>query len=141
MYCRNCGHQTDDRAAVCPSCGGSPTQGAAYCQNCGKATQPVAVVCLSCGAALASGWAEIRRFADKKIPAGICGILLGAFGIHKFVLGYNVAGMIMLLITVCTCGWGWIPMHLIGLIEGILYLVKSDEEFVNTYVKNKRSWF
>jgi len=27
--------------------------------------------------------------ADKKIAAGICGILLGGFGVHKFVLGYQ----------------------------------------------------
>src|SRR5215471_8191835 len=33
--------------------------------------------------------------AGSKIPAGICGILLGSFGIHKFILGYTGAGLVM----------------------------------------------
>jgi TM2 domain-containing membrane protein YozV len=79
--------------------------------------------------------------ADKKLPAGICGILLGCLGVHKFVLGYTKEGIIMLLITVLTCGYGAAVMGLIGLIEGIIYLTKSDEDFVQTYVRNKKGWF
>jgi hypothetical protein len=30
---------------------------------------------------------------------------------------------------------------IIGLIEGILYLTKSDDEFVATYVVGRRGWF
>jgi TM2 domain-containing membrane protein YozV len=79
--------------------------------------------------------------ADKKIAAGILGILVGTLGIHKFVLGYTTEGLIMLLVTVLTCGIGGIIFTPIGLVEGILYLVKSDEEFVKTYIQNKRGWF
>lgn len=79
--------------------------------------------------------------ADKKIPAGVCGILLGALGIHKFILGYTQEGLIMLLVTVLTCGIAGTVMGVIGLIEGILYLVKTDEEFVATYVTTKKAWF
>lgn len=87
--------------------------------------------------------------ASKKVPAGILGILLGAFGIHKFVLGYTKEGLIMLLstivISVVTCGIGFFIvgpiMGLIGLIEGIIYLTKNDDEFVRTYVLAKRGWF
>ena len=79
--------------------------------------------------------------ADKKIPAGVCGILLGALGVHKFILGYTTEGVIMLLVTVLTCGIGGAITGLIGLIEGIVYLTKSDEEFVRTYVENKKAWF
>ena len=79
--------------------------------------------------------------ASNKIPAGICGILLGSLGIHKFILGYTGAGLIMLLVTLLTCGLGGIVMHIIGLIEGIIYLCKSDEEFVRTYVDARREWF
>ncbi len=75
--------------------------------------------------------------AEKKIAAGICGILLGSLGIHKFILGYTKEGIIQLIIGVVTCGLGGI----IGLIEGIIYLTKSDEEFVKTYVENKKGWF
>ena len=75
--------------------------------------------------------------ADKKIVAGIFGILLGGLGIHKFYLGYTKEGIIQLIVTVCTCGIG----SVIGLIEGIIYLTKSDEDFVATYITNKKGWF
>ncbi len=79
--------------------------------------------------------------ASKKIPAGICGILLGALGIHKFILGYTKEGVIMLLVTVLTLGMGAFITSIIGLIEGIMYLVKPDDEFVATYVDGKKGWF
>ena len=79
--------------------------------------------------------------ASNKIAAGVCGILLGSLGIHKFILGYTSAGLIMLLVTLLTCGVGGIVMHLIGLIEGIIYLTKSDAEFVRIYVEGRKEWF
>ncbi|MGD9688161.1 MAG: TM2 domain-containing protein [Phycisphaerales bacterium] len=79
--------------------------------------------------------------AEKKIVSGILAILLGALGIHKFILGYTVPGIIMLLITVLSLGLlAFIP-GIIGLIEGIIYLTKSDEEFVRVYVQGRRAWF
>jgi TM2 domain-containing membrane protein YozV len=79
--------------------------------------------------------------AEKKIPAGVCGILLGCLGVHKFILGYTREGVIMLLISLLTCGVGATVMGIIGLIEGIIYLTKTDEEFVQTYIRNKKGWF
>ncbi len=82
-----------------------------------------------------------RADASKKVPAGVCGILLGALGVHKFVLGYTTQGLIMLLTTLFTCGIAGIVWAIIGTIEGIVYLTKSDDEFVQTYVIGKRGWF
>jgi TM2 domain-containing membrane protein YozV len=79
--------------------------------------------------------------ASSKVPAGICGILLGSMGIHKFILGYTGAGLIMLLVSILTCGVAGIVMHFIGIIEGIIYLTKTDEEFVRVYVDGRREWF
>jgi TM2 domain-containing membrane protein YozV len=79
--------------------------------------------------------------AEKKIAAGICGILLGALGVHKFILGYTKEGLIMLLVTVLTLGILGFVMGIIGLIEGIIYLTKTDEDFVRTYVQGKKGWF
>lgn len=79
--------------------------------------------------------------AEKKIAAGICGILLGALGIHKFILGYTKEGVIMLLVSVLTFGILGVVVYIIGLIEGIMYLTKSDEEFVATYINGKKGWF
>lgn len=75
--------------------------------------------------------------AEKKVPAGILGILLGGLGVHKFYLGYTKEGIIQIVITLVTCGFG----SLVGFVEGIIYLTKPDEEFVNTYITNKKGWF
>jgi TM2 domain-containing membrane protein YozV len=79
--------------------------------------------------------------ASVKIPAGVCGILLGSFGVHKFILGYTGAGLVMLLVTLLTCFIASPLMHIIGLIEGIIYLCKPDDDFVRTYVDGRKSWF
>jgi TM2 domain-containing membrane protein YozV len=79
--------------------------------------------------------------ASNKLAAGICGILLGSLGVHKFILCYTGAGLIMLLVTFLTCGFGGIVMHVIGLIEGIIYLCKPDDEFVRVYVDGRKEWF
>ncbi|MEC3905946.1 TM2 domain-containing protein [Tamlana sp. 2201CG12-4] len=77
--------------------------------------------------------------------AGVLAILLGALGVHKFILGYNKEGVIMLVVSLVlgafTCGAGVSLMGLVGLIEGIVYLTKSDEEFYNTYQAGKKPWF
>lgn len=78
---------------------------------------------------------------SKKMVAGILGILLNAWGIHKFYLGMNTAGLIMLLVSLLTCGFGAIIMWPIGLIEGIIYLTKSDEDFYETYIVGQKQWF
>lgn len=86
---------------------------------------------------------------NKKIIAGILGIIFGGLGIHKFILGYNKEGGILLGATLIgillSCvGIGvlfvWIP-GVIGFIEGIIYLTKSDAEFYNTYQAGKKPWF
>jgi len=89
--------------------------------------------------------------ASNKLAAGLCGILLGGLGVHKFILGYNGTGGLMLGVTVggfilgfLTCGVTFLAisaMHIIGLIEGIIYLTKSDEEFVRIYVDGRKEWF
>lgn len=86
---------------------------------------------------------------NKKIMAGVLAIFLGGLGVHKFILGYNKEGIILLSITLVgiltTClvigvFILWIP-GIIGLIEGIIYLTKSDEEFYRTYQVGRKPWF
>lgn len=91
-----------------------------------------------------------------KILAGVLGILLGGLGLHKFVIGAVVPGLIMLGVTLvgsCVfvglgwlmiglpCGLGPAAMGIIGLVEGILYLTKSDADFHRIYIVGKRGWF
>lgn len=75
---------------------------------------------------------------NKKVVAGILAILLGWLGVHKFILGYTKEGLLMILFSIISCG---IAGSLIGLIEGIVYLTKTDEEFYQTYQANKKAWF
>jgi TM2 domain-containing membrane protein YozV len=125
---------------------------ALFCTKCGAQNEDSAQNCSQCGAALPhiGGYQPIQpppaygavqdwkaMGADKKLTAGICGILIGSLGIHKFILGYTTEGIIQIVISVVTCGVGGV----IGLIEGIIYLTKSDEEFVRTYIQNKKGWF
>ena len=84
------------------------------------------------------GWNEATNNGEnKKMIAGILGIVIGSLGIHKFILGYTQEGIIQIVITIVTCGLGGI----IGLIEGIIYLTKTDEEFYQTYQVGKKGWF
>jgi len=145
MFCRNCGSEIDEKAFVCVRCGVRPGDGTAHCQACGKESQPGAVICVHCGAQFAPSSAQKKAGADKKLVAGICAILLGALGVHKFILGYTSTGVLMLVVTIVgfflTCGLAPTVIAIIGLIEGIIYLTKTDEEFVRTYVDQQRHWF
>ena len=76
--------------------------------------------------------------------AGILAILLGALGIHKFYLGYPKEGIIMLVVGLAgspLCGIPTAIVGVIGIIEGVMYLTKSDQEFVATYITGRKSWF
>tara|TARA_R110000796_G_scaffold37722_4_gene95304 strand:- start:204267 stop:204647 length:381 start_codon:yes stop_codon:yes gene_type:complete len=86
---------------------------------------------------------------NKKMLAGLLAIFLGSLGVHKFILGYQKEGIILLVasvigyITLCFIIGSFILMAtgIIGIIEGIIYLTKSDEEFYNTYQVGRKPWF
>lgn len=87
--------------------------------------------------------------SKSKVAAGVLAILLGGLGIHKFYLGYTGPAIILLaativsaVLTVVIIGiFGLLAIGAIVLVEGILYLTKSDEEFHSIYVENRKSWF
>ena len=81
-------------------------------------------------------WNNPPRQENKKVVAGILAILLGALGIHKFYLGYTKEGIIQLILGLM-CGIGGV----IGLIEGIIYLTKTDEDFYQIYQVGRKPWF
>lgn len=122
MYCRNCGAEMDPNAAVCVNCGVPAGKGEAYCQNCGQQTYQGASVCTHCGAALNR---PVFGPQKSKLAAGLLGILLGSLGIHNFYLGYTTKGIIQLLLTLLTCGFGAIVSSIWGLIEGVMILTGS----------------
>ncbi len=74
---------------------------------------------------------------SKRTTAGILGILIGGLGIHRFILGDSTGGILRIVITLVTCGAG----SIIGLIEGIIYLTKTDEQFYQEYIVQQKKWF
>lgn len=142
MYCRNCSKEVHPQAVACPSCGVPPCLETKFCQHCGAETQPNQTLCTKCGVSLVVG---TPPGDNGKIAAGLLGIFLGWIGIHKFYLGYNKEGLIMLLVSlvggIVTCGVSTGVISIIGLIEGIIYLTKSDEEFAQLYVRGRKGWF
>lgn len=79
------------------------------------------------------------------VAAGLLAIFLGSLGIHKFYLGYNTPGFIMLAVTIVgsifSLGIAGLAMVVISIVEGVLYLSKSQTEFEQVYVFNKKEWF
>lgn len=119
MYCRNCSKEMPENAVVCVECGVQTGTGTAFCYNCGKETTPEQVVCTNCGVQLVTAAAGT---GDKsKLVAGLLGIFLGGFGVHRFYLGFTGIGIAQIAVTIVTCGFGAIW----GLIEGILILTGS----------------
>ena len=123
-----------------------------YCTKCGAINDEVAQYCTTCQAPLTAvntGYQPMQSVnpgamtdwkamgGDKKVVVGICAILFGWLGVHKFILGYTTEGIIQLCIGIVTCT----TSNIISIIEGIIYLTKSDEEFVRTYIQNKKGWF
>lgn len=68
-------------------------------------------------------------YTKSKTTAGILAIFLGFIGIHKFYLGKWGQGLIYLLLC-----WTYIPA-ILGVIEGIRYLISTDEVFARKHDK------
>ena len=99
-----------------------------FCTNCGN--QFTGSFCANCGTAAngASAAPQQPMYASSapaksRTTAGILGILLGTFGVHKFYMGKVGAGIVYLLLW-----WTGLPL-IAGIIEGIIYLVEDDRAF------------
>lgn len=142
MHCQTCGKEVAENAVACMSCGCDPRRGDKFCPNCGAEVSAAQVVCVKCGVALkhsaTAGGCGVKK--DKTVAA-LLAIFLGALGIHEFYLGNNTSAIIRLAITILTCGWGGAILGIISLIEGIIYLTKSDDEFHAIYVEDHKAWF
>lgn len=85
----------------------------------------------------------------SNVVAALLAFFLGGFGVHKFYLGYNTEGVILLVATIVS--WflliiligflGLLAVGIICFIEAIIYLTKSPADFHATYVEGRRPWF
>lgn len=101
----------------------SPDTRTKYCSNCGEKIDEKAEICPECGVRQGT----VATAGKDKVVAGILGILLGGLGIHKFYLEDKKMGVLYLCFF-----WTGIPA-IIGFIEGLIYLLQSDEEFKERY--------
>lgn len=97
----------------------------AFCRSCGEIIKQEAEICPKCGVRQNKISSSCRK--KDKTTAGILAILLGGIGVHKFYLGEIGLGILYLCFS-----WTLVP-SIIGFIEGIIYLTKSDEEFEAKY--------
>lgn len=124
----------------CPNCGGTVPPGANRCTKCGSyIEQPAAAppAGQQAGAAQSPQVVVIQQQPQapampekSKVAAGLLGIFLGGFGVHRFYLGYGGIGAAILVLQIL--GWltacfmiGFVLMAIAGvwgLIEGILIL-------------------
>jgi TM2 domain-containing membrane protein YozV/RNA polymerase subunit RPABC4/transcription elongation factor Spt4 len=156
-YCIECGSVIRARASVCPQCGVAQAdweeRRSKHCHECGAVIRGKAVVCPECGVDQRPAgvpYSEASGAGGNRIAAGVCGILLGGFGVHKFIVGLTTPAIIMVAVSVGSIVLsaclvfpilGFMAMSTIGLVEGIIYLTKTDAEFYRTYVVGKKQWF
>jgi TM2 domain-containing membrane protein YozV len=91
----------------------------------------------------ASPASALQPGESKRLAAGILAILFGILGVHKFYLGYSQTGIIMLVVSIAGAIiiLPSLIVALVGIIEGVVYLTKSDEEFKQIYVEGQKPWF
>lgn len=83
-------------------------------------------------------------YERSRVAAALLAIFAGSIGIHKFYIGKTTAGLAMLIISaigVILAGLPTAAMAAIGVIEGIIYLLMSDDAFDRTYVSGPKAWF
>lgn len=163
MFCSSCGKECSETAEFCPSCGAAlkkDTSGSAVVEpqaivNEKTAASPEAPSAAPESPSIPAGNvgaqgnpvtpsqtpASSTSTDSGKVVAGVLAILFGTFGVHKFYLGYKTAGFIMLAVTVVSCCSFALVMQIIGIIEGVIYLSKSDADFKKTYVDSRKEWF
>ena len=150
-YCTNCGTPMNAAAVACISCGFPRSAGRNYCGNCASpVSSPMQSMCTGCGAALGAAVGPYGVSTKSRTTAGILAILIGGIGIHKFYLGRTNPGIIMAVLWgFCFCSsfafilpfFGCVALGIIGIVEGIIILGKSDAQFQQEYVIGQKDWF
>jgi TM2 domain-containing membrane protein YozV len=108
--------------------GANPGADEQYCSSCGEVIKMKAEICPECGVRQQESETTSGGSTKNKNTAGILALLLGGLGAHHFYLGNTVRGLLYIVFV-----WTFIPA-IAGLIEGIMYLTKSEQEFQQKYV-------
>ena len=110
VNCKECGQQISDSASVCPHCG-APIIKEVFCPNCGAKMPQNLKYCPQCGAS--NPGARNRYYLEK-----------------------STAGLLSILLSLCTCGVWQIVM----LIQGIIILTMTDDGFNEKYYNTDKTF-
>lgn len=145
MYCTNCGSANEPGAQYCTKCGAPlaaltpEPAGQPVPPPVPPATpvtpQPPPYVQPSGGYVPQPNYVPPPAYdptAKSKLAAGLLGIFLGAFGVHRFYLGFNniaiaqlAVGVMGLILLPFTCGLIFMGASIWGLVDGIMILTGS----------------
>lgn len=154
---------TAGKKAVCPACGatvvipgpppppsndplfaqlepaGAPAAGnTKFCFHCGAVISILAEICPRCGVRQ-PGTSVPGITGPSRVVASLLAIFLGSLGAHKFYLGATTVGIVYLIVGVlfgvCTFGISTVILGFVALIEGLVYLSYTDEQFAAKYVR------
>ena len=125
-YCQNCNTRHLDSTQFCPQCG----QPLTYVQT---TPPPYDNGTQNSGYTYGNdAFSPSGPEGKSRGVAGLLAILLGGLGVHYFYLGKVGGGILTILLSIVTCGiWS-----IINLIQGILMLCMTNEEFERKYVIN-----
>lgn len=132
VSCKECGKEISDTASVCPHCG-APVVKDIYCQKCGTRVPANVSFCPECGTRIN---ACVSQSGKDRLTTALLALFLGTLGIHYFYLGKSTAGILTIVISLCSCGiWG-----VVMFIQAILMLVMTDSDFQEKYVNTDKSF-
>ncbi len=145
-FCFSCSSILHNSALSCPFCGASQPAinprgqelalkantelplNHIFCRGCGQHIHESAISCPKCGAVQVIGYKTRSTSSGKdRLTAAVLAMVLGGLGIHRFYLGDFGLGILYLLFF-----WTTIPAF-VGLIEGIILLASTDQEFIQRY--------
>lgn len=148
VYCPHCNRIVNVAAGMegqittCPTCQGRFRVPEGISSNSPSFENPYGPGQAPPGSFMASQDSHLKETVGiARISCGLLAIFGAWAGLHKFAMGRTVPGLIMLLTTLLSCFLLAPVMWIIGIVEGIIYLVQDDEEFFQRYVVQKRGWF
>jgi TM2 domain-containing membrane protein YozV len=142
LFCTNCGSPVSEHAVACMSCGAKPVGHRKFCHHCAAALNLEQVICIKCGAGIdtadtsrsTAGGANTGTSRQKnKLVAGLLALLLGGIGAHKYYMGSWGWGLVFTAAVILTGFILGVVTSIIALVEGIMYLMMSEDTFAEKY--------